>query len=105
MRVHRAMRSLLSRATQADTSFSIGLGLIVILAVAEIFAATFYYIGRARAARASAQAIAPPLLRPPTTAASTSTTSAPAPAQTAQSTEEAAPTPPPSLVDQLLREG
>ncbi len=64
MRVHRAMRSLLSRATQADTSFNIGLGLIVILAVAEIFAATFYYIGRARAARASAQAIAATLVRP-----------------------------------------
>ena len=99
------MRSLLSRATQADTSFSIGLGLIAILAVAEIFAATFYYIGRARAARASAQAIAATLVRPTTPAASTSTTSAPAPAQTGQSTEAAAPTPLPSLVDQLLREG
>ena len=53
-----AMRTLLSRATQADPSFNVGLGLIVILAVAEIFAATFYYIGRARAARVSAQAIA-----------------------------------------------
>ena len=105
MRVHRAMRSLFSRATQADTSFSIGLGLIVILAVAEIFAATFYYIGRARAARASAQAIAATLVRPTTPAGSTSTTSAPAPAQTGQSTEAAAPTPLPSLVDQLLREG
>ena len=99
------MRSLLSRATQGDTSFSIGLGLIVILAVAEIFAATFYYIGRARAARASAQAIAATLVRPTTPAAPTSTTSAPAPAQTGQSTEAAAPTPLPSLVDQLLREG
>ena len=105
MRVHRAMRSLLSRATQGDTSFSIGLGLIVILAVAEIFAATFYYIGRARAARASAQAIAATLVRPTTPAASASTTSAPAPAQTGQSTEAAALTPLPSLVDQLLREG
>ncbi len=42
------MRSLLSRTIQADTTFSVGLGLIVILAVAEIFAATFYYVGRAR---------------------------------------------------------
>jgi tetratricopeptide (TPR) repeat protein len=95
------MRSLLSRATQADTSFSIGLGLIVILAVAEIFAATFYYVGRARAARASAQAIAATLVRPATPAASKTT----APAQPDQSPEVAAPTPPPSLVDQLLREG
>jgi hypothetical protein len=99
------MRSLLSRATQADTSFSIGLGLIVILAGAEIFAATFYYIGRARTDRASAQAIAATLVRPTIPAASTSMTSAPAPAQTGQSKEAAAPTPLPSLVDQLLREG
>jgi tetratricopeptide (TPR) repeat protein len=99
------MRSLFSCATQADTSFSIGLGLIVILAVAEIFAATFYYIGRTRAGRASAQAVAAALVRPTTPSASTSTTSAPAPAQTGQSTAAAAPTPLPSLVDQLLREG
>jgi tetratricopeptide (TPR) repeat protein len=97
------MRSLLSRATQADPSFGIGLGLIIILAVAEIFAATFYYIGRARAARASAQAVAAALVRPTTPAAST--TSALAPAQPGQSPQAAAPTPLPSLVDQLLREG
>ena len=103
MRVYRAMRSLLSRATQADVSFNIGLGLIVILAVAEIFAATFYYIGRARAARASAQAIAATLIRP--AAPAVSTTSAPAPAQPGESPEAAASTPLPSLVDQLLREG
>jgi tetratricopeptide (TPR) repeat protein len=102
MRVHRAMRTLLSRATHADTSFNIGLGLIVILAIAEIFAATFYYIGRAGAARASAQAIAATLVRPTTPASST--TSAIAPAQPGQA-PEAAPTPLPSLVDQLLREG
>jgi tetratricopeptide (TPR) repeat protein len=100
MGVHPAMRSLLSRATQADTSFSIGLGLIVILAVAEIFAATFYYINRARAARASAQAVAAALVRP--ASPPVSTTSASAPALPGQS---AAPTPLPSLVDQLLREG
>ncbi|HZA38865.1 MAG TPA: hypothetical protein VE486_06955 [Candidatus Baltobacteraceae bacterium] len=95
------MRSLLSRATQADPSFSIGLGLIVMLAIAEIFAATFYYVGRARAARASAQAIAASVLSPP----AHSTTFTPAPAEPAVSPLVAAPTPPPSLVDQLLREG
>jgi tetratricopeptide (TPR) repeat protein len=99
------MRSLLSRATQADTSFSVGLGLIVILAAAEIFAATFYYISRARAARASAQAVAATLVHPAPPAASTSTTSAPAGVQPVQSPEAAASTPLPSLVDQLLREG
>jgi tetratricopeptide (TPR) repeat protein len=96
------MRTLLSRATQADTSFSIGLGLIVILAVAEIFAATFYYIERARAARASAQAVAATLVRP--TAPAVSTATAPASVQPDQS-PAAASTPLPSLVDQLLREG
>jgi hypothetical protein len=95
------MRSLLSRTIQTDTTFSVGLGLIVILAVAEIFAATFYYIGRARAARASAQAVAATLVRPPAPAASATS----APAQPAQSPAAVAPTPPPSLVDRLVREG
>ena len=96
------MRSLLSRTTQLDPSFSVGLGLVVILAVVEIFAATFYYIGRARAARASAQAITATVVRPPTSSASAT----PAPvAQPRISPEAVAPTPVPSLVDQLLREG
>jgi tetratricopeptide (TPR) repeat protein len=97
------MRTLFSRAIQADTSFSLGLGLIVLLAVAEIFAATFYYVDRARAARASAQAVAAAWVRPTTPAVST--TGASAPAQAGQSPVPAAPTPVPSLVDQLLREG
>jgi tetratricopeptide (TPR) repeat protein len=97
------MRSLFSRATQADTSFSIGLGLIVILAVAEISAAMFYYTGRARAARASAEAVAATLVHRAAPAASTART--PAPAQPRQEPEAVAPTPPASLVDQLLREG
>ena len=96
------MRSLLSRTTQLDPSYSVGLGLVVILAVVEIFAATFYYIGRARAARASAQAITATVVRPPTSSASAT----PAPvAQPRISPEAVAPTPVPSLVDQLLREG
>jgi tetratricopeptide (TPR) repeat protein len=96
------MRILFSRAIQPDRNFNIGLGLIVVLAGAEIFAATFYYMDRAGAARASAQAAAAALLRPAPSAVST--TNAPAPAQPAQP-QEAAATPLPSLVDQLLREG
>src|ERR1700746_4038630 len=69
------MRTLLSRAIRVDPSFHIGLGLIVILAVAEGFFAASYYVGRARAARASAQGGAATLARAP------------------------------ALVDQLLREG
>jgi hypothetical protein len=98
------MRTLLSRATQADPSFSIGLGLVVILAVAEIFAATFYYIDRLRTTRMSTQAVAAAMARPPASSAS-SVTPAPAVAQPAFSPETLVLTPPPSLVDQLLREG
>src|SRR3989475_11721716 len=63
--VYCAMRTLLSRAIQVDPTFHIGLSLIVILAVAEIFAATSYYVGRTRAARVSAQSAAAPVTRAP----------------------------------------
>src|SRR5206468_7252459 len=63
--VYWAMRTLLSRAIQVDPSFHIGLSLIVILAVAEIFAATLYYVGRARAARVSTQSVTAAVARPP----------------------------------------
>jgi tetratricopeptide (TPR) repeat protein len=98
------MRTLLSRATQIDPSFNVGLGLVVILAVAEIFAVTSYYVGRARAAQTSTQTVATTIARP---AAPPVSTPAPAPpaTQTAPSPEAVAQTPPPSLVDQLLREG
>ncbi len=105
------MRTLLSRATQIDPSFNVGLGLVVILAVAEIFAATSYYLGRVRAARTPAQAVATsvarPVAPPASTAAAANTTSAMAPpaTQRAPSPEAVAHPPPPSLVDQLLREG
>ena len=59
------MRTLLSRAIQIDPSFHVALGLIVILGVAEIFFATSYYVGRARANRVSAQAVAATIARPP----------------------------------------
>jgi hypothetical protein len=98
------MRTLLSRATQVDPSFNVGLGLVVILGVAEIFAVTSYYIGRVRPARAPAQAVATTIARPVAPSVSTPAPVAPA-TQTAPSPEAAAQTPPPSLVDQLLREG
>src|SRR6266496_1555573 len=49
------MRILLSRAAYTDTNFNVGLGLVVIFAAIEIFSASFYYMGRIRAARMSAQ--------------------------------------------------
>jgi tetratricopeptide (TPR) repeat protein len=94
------MRTLLSRATQVDPSFNVGLGLVVILAVAEIFAVTSYYVGRIRPARTSVQAVATTLPRP-----AASPAAAPSPAHVAPSPEAVPESPPPSLVDQLLREG
>src|SRR5947208_13157706 len=98
------MRTLLSRAIRVDPSFHIGLGLIVILAVAEIFFATSYYVGRARAARASAQGVAATIARVAAPSIP-SQTAAPAPVQAAGSPAAAVPAPSPPLVDQLLREG
>ena len=98
------MRTLLSRAIRVDPSFHIGLGLIVILAVAEVFFAASYYVGRARAARVSAQAVAATIARAPAPAVS-SQTAAPAPVQPVVSPAAAVSAPSPSLVDQLLREG
>ena len=98
------MRTLLSRAIRVDPSFHIGLGLIVILASAEVFFATSYYVGRARAARASAQAVAATIARPAAPSVP-SQTAAPALAQAAVSPAAAVPAASPSLVDQLLREG
>jgi tetratricopeptide (TPR) repeat protein len=98
------MRTLLSRATQIDPSFNVGLGLVVILAVAEIFAATSYYLGRVRAVRTPAQVVATSVARPVAPPISTPAMAPPA-TQTASSPKAMAQTPPPSLVDQLLREG
>jgi len=95
------MRTLLSRAIQIDPSFNVALGIIVILAIAEVFFATSYYVGRARANRVSAQAVKAAVAGAP------AASSAPAPAAAQPSVPPAAAlsTPPPSIVDQLLREG
>jgi hypothetical protein len=99
------MRTLLSRAIQVDPAFHVGLGLIVILGVAEIFFAASYYVGRARANRASAQAIASTIVRSP--AASPAAAYSPAGAGTQPTVPPPAvvTSPAPSIVDQLLREG
>jgi hypothetical protein len=97
------MRTLLSRAIQIDPSFHVALGVLVILAIAEVFFATSYYVGRARANRVSAQAAAAMIARAPAT--SPASASAPAAAQPSVPPAAALSTPPPSIVDQLLREG
>jgi tetratricopeptide (TPR) repeat protein len=98
------MRNLLSRAIRVDPSFHVGLGLIVLLAVIEVFFSTSYYVGRARAARVSVQAVAVTIARPAAPAVSLQTP-APAPVQPAVSPAAAVSAASPSLVDQLLREG
>jgi hypothetical protein len=92
------MRILLSRAKHSDPNFIAGLGLIVILAAAEIFGATFYYIGRMRAARGSAQVVVASALRSPPPSKTLS------PARTEPLPSPAAPAPALSLTDRLLQE-
>jgi len=94
------MRTLLSRAIQIDPNFHAALGVLVILAIAEVFFATSYYVGRARANRVSTQAVTPTIARAPAASAS-----APPVAQPSVPPAAALSTPPPSIVDQLLREG
>jgi lipopolysaccharide biosynthesis regulator YciM len=97
------MRTLLSRAIQIDPSFHVALGVIVILAIAEVFFATSYYVGRARANRVSAQGVTATIARAP--AASPPAASPPAAAQPSVPPAAAVTSPAPSIVDQLLREG
>jgi hypothetical protein len=94
------MRTLLSRTIQIDPSFHAALGVIVILAIGEVFFATSYYVGRSRANRVSAQAVTATITRAPA-----ASPSAPAAAQPTAPPAAALSTPPPSLVDQLLRDG
>ena len=97
------MRTLLSRAIQIDPSFHVALGVIVTLAIAEVFFASSYYVGRARANRVSTQAIMATVARAP--AASSPLAPAPAAAQPSVPPVAVLNTPPASIVDQLLREG
>jgi len=97
------MRTLLSRAIQIDPSFHVALGVLVILAIAEVFFATSYYVGRARANRVSAQAVSAAITRAP--AASSPSAPAPAAAQPSVPPPAAVTSPAPSIVDQLLLQG
>jgi tetratricopeptide (TPR) repeat protein len=94
------MRTLLSRAIQIDPSFHAALGVLVILAITEVFFATSYYVGRARANRVSAQAVTATIARAPAASAST-----PAVAQPSVPPVAAVTSPALSIVDQLLRDG
>src|SRR5262245_34541578 len=97
------MRTLLSRAIQIDPSFHVALGVIVILAIAEVFFATSYYVGRVRANRASAQAVTATVAS--VSAGSSASASAPAAVQPTVPPPAPVTSPAPSIVDQLLHEG
>src|SRR5437899_12644804 len=90
--VYRPMRILLSRAVHADKNFSIALGLLLILAAAEMLSASFYYIIRTRTTNASVQSVTAAVIARPS-ASATPGTIGPEVSQPA-----AAPSPAPSLV-------
>jgi len=92
------MRILLSRATHSDRDFSVGLGLVVILAAVEIFSASFYYISRIRAGGTSVQSVAATMVR------RSAIPVTPTSVGRAVSQAGVAPSPLPSLVDRLLTE-
>ncbi len=92
------MRILISPATHSDRNFSVGLGLVVILAAAEIFSASFYYIGRIRAGGTSVQSVAATGVRRSATSVTPTSTGR------AVSQTGVVPSPVPSLVDRLLTE-
>ena len=96
------MRTLLSRAIQIDPSFHVALGVLVVLAIAEVFFATSYYVGRARASRVSAQPVTATIAHAPAASASAPP---PAAAQPSIPPPAAVTSPAPSIVDQLLRDG
>src|SRR5438477_8590588 len=96
--VYRPMRTLLSRAAHADKNFSIALGLLLILAAAEMLSASFYYIIRTRTTNASVQSVTAAVIARPS-ASATPGTIGPAVSQPA-----AAPSPAPSLVERLRKE-
>jgi hypothetical protein len=96
------MRTLLSRATQVDPSFNVGLALVVVFALVELFAITSHYFGRFRPAPTPAPAVATTHARP---ASSPISTPAAPTARTAPSPETVPQSSPPSIADQLLREG
>lgn len=95
------MRTLLSRAIQIDPSFHVALGIIVTLAIAEVFFTTSYYVGRARSNHISTPPITATVARAP---AASSASASPAP-QPSIAPPAAVTSPAPSIVDQLLREG
>src|SRR6266404_3155090 len=96
--VYRPMRTLLSRAVHADKNFGIALGLLLILAAAEMLSASFYYIIRTRTTNASVQSVTAAVIARPS-ASATPGTIGPEVSQPA-----AAPSPAPSLVERLRKE-
>jgi tetratricopeptide (TPR) repeat protein len=94
------MRTLFSRAIQIDPSFHVALGVIITLAIAEVFFTTSYYVGRARANHVSMAPITATVARAPAASASPAAATQPSVAP-----PTAVSSPGTSIVNQLLREG
>ncbi len=87
----------LSSLLKSDSSFKIGLGVVIFFAAAEIFSVGYYYIGRVRTGSAEAQPSIAAVRTPSAPAVTPSSRQAKSPAA------EASPAAP-SLSDQLLKE-
>ena len=94
----RRMRTIFSRVTQSDPNFIAALGLVAVFAAAEIFATSYYYVGRIRASRTAAQVVVPNAAQRPTGSA------APDVARLEVSPTSKAPSPVPSFIDRLVQE-
>lgn len=105
-----AMRTLNLSSPRGDVSFKIGLGLVALFAVVEVFFASYYYVGQhrgrsvARASTTSTQPALPTATPAPSVAPAASVAAAPsiAPAPTAVATP---PTPLIAADERLLAEG
>jgi tetratricopeptide (TPR) repeat protein len=99
-----AMRTLTLSTGRGDTSFKIGLSLVVLFAAAEVFFASYHYVARFRVRR-SATAAQPPAATAKATPAPVATAAPPAAATAAPAATAAAPsTVALSADERLLRE-
>ncbi|MEY2487020.1 MAG: hypothetical protein QOH39_2668 [Verrucomicrobiota bacterium] len=105
-----SMRTLtFPSSSQVDWSFRIGLGLVTLLAVTEIFGVGYHYLGRARLARRAVQPTVTlttpaPVKVAPTAAPTVATVAAPSVAPTVAAAVESPSTSTLSVADRLLKE-
>lgn len=102
-----AMRTPMLSSRSGDVSFKIGLGLVALFAAAELFSASYYYVGRIRIPRAAAQpspVTQPTLATPPPVVAKATPAPTALPAVTAAPTAVASSSSTISAEERLLKE-